>query len=165
METRGRSSIIDGKHLPKKEEAMTMTVRQLLERKGRDVWSIAPNDSVYKAIELMALKGVGALLVIEKDELVGIISERDYARKVILKGRSSKDTPVRDIMTAKVLYVAPERTLDECMALMTEKRIRHLPVMEGRRLVGVFSIGDVIKATISQQKFIIEQLENYIKGR
>ncbi len=142
-----------------------MTVRQLLERKGTDVWSIAPDDSVYKAIELMALKGIGALLVTDHDELVGILSERDYARKVILKGRSSKETPVRDIMTAKVLYVAPERTLDECMALMTGKRIRHLPVMENRRLIGIISVGDVIKAIISHQEFIIEQLENYIKGR
>lgn len=142
-----------------------MTVRQLLERKGTDVWSVAPNDSVFKAIELMALRGIGALLVTDHDELVGIVSERDYARKVILKGRSSKETPVRDIMTAKVLYVAPERTLDECMALMTGKRIRHLPVMENRRLIGMISVGDVIKAIISHQEFIIEQLENYIKGR
>jgi CBS domain-containing protein len=142
-----------------------MTVRQLLDRKGRDVWSIAPDSSVYDAIALMAAKGIGALLVMEGDELVGIMSERDYARKVILKGRSSKATPVGHIMTAKVLYVTPERTLEECMALMTEKRIRHLPVMENRRLVGICSVGDVIKAMISHQKFIIDQLENYIKGR
>jgi CBS domain-containing protein len=142
-----------------------MTARQLLERKGKDIWSIAPQDSVLDAIGLMADKGVGALLVLDGGDLVGILSERDYARKVILKGRSSKNTPVSEIMTTKVLYVPPERSLDECMALMTEKRIRHLPVMEEGRLVGIFSVGDVIKAIVSEQEFIIEQLESYIKGR
>ena len=142
-----------------------MTVRQLLERKGTEIWSIAPDASVFDAIQLMAEKGIGALLVIDKGELVGIISERDYARKVILKGRSSKQTPVQDIMTEKVLYVPPSRSLEECMALMTERRIRHLPVIDEGRLAGVFSVGDVIKAMISEQEFIIEQLESYIKGR
>ncbi|MDH3216215.1 MAG: CBS domain-containing protein [Candidatus Krumholzibacteria bacterium] len=141
------------------------TVRQLLEKKRNDVWSVAPETSVYDAIALMADKSVGALLVMEGSELVGIVSERDYARKVILKGRSSKQTPVRDIMTTKVLYVTPTHSLEECMAIMTEKRIRHLPVLEEGRLLGVFSSGDVIKATISEQEFMIEQLENYIKGR
>ena len=142
-----------------------MTVRQLLERKATDIWSIKPEASVYEAIQLMADKGIGALLVMDDDDLVGIMSERDYARKVILKGRSSKKTPVKDIMTAKVLYVSPERSLEECMAIMTEKRIRHLPVLDEGRLTGVFSVGDVIKAIVSEQEFIIEQLENYIKGR
>ncbi len=142
-----------------------ITVRQLLERKGGEIWSVSPDAMVYDAIVLMAEKGIGALLVLDKHELVGIISERDYARKVMLKGRSSRKTPVRDIMTEKVLYVPPERSLDECMALMTEKRIRHLPVMEEGRLIGIFSSGDVIKTIISEQEFIIDQLESYIKGR
>jgi CBS domain-containing protein len=142
-----------------------MTVRQILDTKGGDVWSISPDQSVFDAIRMMADKGIGALLVLEGDELVGILSERDYARKVILKGRSSKETPVRDIMTSKVLYVGPDRTIDQCMAIITEKRIRHLPVMEGDRLLGVISSGDLIKAMISHQEFIIEQLESYIKGR
>ncbi len=142
-----------------------MTVKQLLERKGNEVWSISPDASVFESIELMAEKGIGALLVLDGKDLVGIVSERDYARKVILRGRSSKKTPVRDIMTEKVLYVAPERSLEECMALMTDKRIRHLPVMRDGELVGIFSIGDVIKAIVSEQEFIIEQLESYIKGR
>ena len=141
------------------------TVRQLLEGKSQDVWSIGPDASVFDAIKLMADKYVGALLVMEGGNLVGILSERDYARKVILQGRASKTTPVRDIMTEKVLYVTPDRTIDECMAIMTEKRIRHLPVMEDDKLIGVFSSGDVIKAMISEREFIIEQLENYIKGR
>ena len=142
-----------------------MTVNQLLERKGNEVWSISPDASVFESVELMAEKGIGALLVLDGKDLVGIVSERDYARKVILRGRSSKKTPVKDIMTEKVLYVAPERSLEECMALMTDKRIRHLPVMRDGELVGIFSIGDVIKAIVSEQEFIIEQLESYIKGR
>ena len=142
-----------------------LTVSQLLERKGSDVWSVSPDASVFDAIRLMADKGVGALLVLDEGELIGILSERDYARKVILKGRSSKETPVRDIMTEKVLYITPDRSLDEAMAIMTEKRIRHLPVIDAEKLVGVFSVGDVIKSIISEQEFIIEQLESYIKGR
>ena len=142
-----------------------MTVRDLLAQKGNDIWSIAPDSSVYDAVKLMADKGIGALLVMEGDRLCGIVSERDYARKVMLKGRSSDKTPVKDIMTAKVLYVGQERSIEECMALMTDKRVRHLPVMEDDRLIGVLSVGDVIKGIISQQEFIIDQLENYIKGR
>ena len=141
-----------------------MTVHHLLERKGNDIWSTSPDASVFEAIQLMAEKSIGALLVIDRDELVGIVSERDYARKVILKGRSSRETPVRDIMTEKVLYVPPTRSLEECMVLMTEKRIRHLPVIADGRLIGVCSVGDVIKAIISEKQFIIEQLESYIKG-
>jgi len=140
------------------------TVRQLLQGKSSEIWSVGPGDSVFDAIKIMADKGVGALLVLDSGSLIGILSERDYARKVILKGRSSKDTSVKDIMTERVLFVGPDKTLDECMALMTDKRIRHLPVMEDDQLVGVFSSGDVIKAMISEQEFIIEQLENYIKG-
>ena len=141
-----------------------MTVRELLERKGGVVWTIAPSASVLEAIKIMAEKAVGALVVMDGSNLMGIISERDYARKVILQGRSSKETSCREIMTGKVFYVAPERTLDECMALMTEKRIRHLPVIENGSLVGIVSIGDCIKAIVSKQEFIIAQLENYIRG-
>jgi CBS domain-containing protein len=140
-------------------------VHQLLEKKGREVFSIGPDASVLEAIKLMADKGVGALLVLSGDELVGIVSERDYARKVVLKGRSSQETPVNDIMTTKVLFVTEDHTLDQCMAIMTSKRIRHLPVMKESKLVGVFSSGDVIKEINSEQEFVIDQLENYIKGR
>lgn len=141
------------------------TVRQLLEAKGYDVWSIAPDAPVYDALKLMADKNVGALIVLDGEKLVGVISERDYARKVILKGKSARDTPVREIMTREVICVSPKRTVEECMALMTDKRIRHLPVLEEDRLIGVVSIGDVVKSVISEQEFIIEQLENYITGR
>jgi CBS domain-containing protein len=140
------------------------TVNQLLEGKGRDVWSIDPSASVFEAIELMAEKQVGALVVIEGDRPVGIISERDYARKVILQHRSSKDTPIKDVMTTRLVYARPDQNVQECMALMTEKRIRHLPVLEGGRLVGLISIGDLVKAIIAEQQFMIEQLENYIAG-
>jgi len=141
------------------------TVKQLLQAKGRDIWSIAPDASVYEALLLMADKDVGALLVLDdKENLVGILSERDYARKVILRGKSSKDTPARDIMTQRVVYVRPEQTIEDCMALMTDKHIRHLPVLEDKAVVGVISIGDVVKTIISEQEFIIAQLENYITG-
>ena len=141
-----------------------ITVRELLERKGGVVWTIAPNASVFDAIKIMAEKGIGALVVKEGAELVGIISERDYARKVVLEGRSSRDTSCRDIMTEKVLVISTDRTLDECMVLMTEKRIRHLPVIENERLIGIVSIFDCIKAIVSKQEFILEQLESYIRG-
>ena len=140
------------------------TVRQILQNKGRQVWSISPAASVYEALQLMAAKDIGALAVVEEDRLVGIFSERDYARKVILHGKTSRETHVDEIMTARVVVVGPERTTEECMALMTEKHIRHLPVMEGERLIGLISIGDVVKAVISNQKFVIDQLENYISG-
>ena len=140
------------------------TVKELLQAKGYDVWTIAPDASVYDALRLMADKNVGAVLVIDGGNLVGILSERDYARKVILEGKSSKHTPVREIMTEKVLCVRTDQTAEECMALMTNKRVRHLPVLEGDCLVGVISIGDVVKAIISEQEFMIEQLENYITG-
>ena len=139
-------------------------VKDILETKGRDVWSIEPNALVYDAMKLMADKGIGALLVMEGARLVGVISERDYARKIILQGRSSRSTNVREIMTSRVVYTEPERNIEECMALMTEKRIRHLPVVEGGQVCGVISIGDLVKAIIAEQKFIIEQLERYISS-
>jgi len=140
------------------------TAESLLKTKGHDILSVPPDASVYDALTMMADKEVGALLVIEKSELVGIISERDYARKIILKGKTSKDTLVREIMTAKVIYVKIDTSVHDCMALMTEKRIRHLPVYNGDQLVGVISIGDVVKDIISEQEFVIEQLEKYITG-
>ena len=141
------------------------TVTQLLRTKGQQVLSVSPDIPVFEALGVMADKNVGALLVVEGERLVGVFSERDYARKVILKGKSSKDTPVREIMSSHVLYVRPEQTIEDCMALMTDKRVRHLPVMEEGRVVGVISIGDVVKAIIAEQEFIIEQLQNYITGR
>jgi CBS domain-containing protein len=141
------------------------TVERLLETKGHIVWSIAPDASVFEAVQLMADKRVGALMVVERNELVGVISERDYAREIVLKDRVSRDTPVSAIMTRRVLYVRPDQTLDECMALMTEKNLRHLPVLDNGRLVGVISIRDVIKDLISEKEFLIEQLENYITDR
>ncbi len=139
-------------------------VRQLLASKGHDVWSITPDASVYSALEFMAEKDIGALPVLEGERLAGIFSERDYARKVILMGRASKETPVRDVMTKKVYVVQPSYTVEACMALMTEKRIRHLPVVEEDKLIGIISIGDVVKDIIAEQEFVIEQLENYISG-
>ena len=142
------------------------TAAQILKSKpDQTVHTIEPAASVYEAVKLMAEKNVGALLVVEHGKVVGIVSERDYARKVVLLARSSKDTPLRDIMSSPVMYVHPEQTVDQCMALMTENRLRHLPVMDGGRLVGLVSIGDLVKATISEQQFIIEQLEQYISGQ
>ena len=141
------------------------TVRSLLQAKGDDVWSIGPDASVYEALKLMADKNVGALLVLERGELVGVISERDYARKVVLRGRSSRDTAIRDIMTTQVLAVGPEQSVEECMALMTQQHIRHLPVLAEGRLIGIISIGDVVKSIITEQEFMIQQLTNYIVGR
>lgn len=143
---------------------MKTTMRELLDRKGHDVWSVGPDTSVFDAVRLMAEKEVGALVVLDGNKVVGLISERDYARKLVLQGRSSRETPVRDVMTARVFGVRPDQTIEECMALMTDKRIRHLPVMNGGELVGVVSIGDLVKAIIADQQFIIEQLENYISG-
>jgi CBS domain-containing protein len=139
-------------------------VRDILAVKGRDVWSIAPNASVYDAMKLMADKGIGALLVMEGGKLIGIISERDYARKVILQGRSSRTTSVHEIMTTRVAYAEPDQNIEECMALMTEIRVRHLPVVEAGEVRGVISIGDLVKSIIAEQKFIIEQLERYISS-
>ena len=139
-----------------------ITVRQLLDRKGRQIFSIAPGTAVLEAIRLMAERHVGALLVMEGETLAGIVSERDYARKVILMGRSSADTPVRDIMTAAVITVQPETPVEKCMQVMTERRVRHLPVIEAGRVVGMVSIGDLVKAVIAEQQQHIEQLESYI---
>lgn len=138
------------------------TVNQLLQAKGRVVHAIGPDARVLDALKLMAEKDVGALLVMEGANLVGIISERDYARKVILHGRSSQDIAVREIMTGKVITVHPAHTVEECMALMTGKRIRHLPVTEGDQLIGVLSIGDLVKEVIADQQATIQQLESYI---
>ena len=141
------------------------TVGLVLTRKATDtIWYVTPEQSVFEAIEKMAEKGIGALLVMSEGKLVGILSERDYARKVILLARSSKDTPVHAIMTSSVMYVRFDNTTEECMRLMTENRLRHLPVMDGARLVGLVSIGDLVKDIISEQQFIIEQLEHYITG-
>lgn len=143
---------------------MKKTVRHLLDEKGREIFSLSPADSVYQAIEMMANRGVGALLVMEGGNLRGIVSERDYARKVILKGKSSRETPVRDIMTERVIGIEPERSVEDAMALMTDKRIRHLPVIAGGAVDGVISIGDVVRAVISDHQFHIEQLEKYIQS-
>jgi len=140
------------------------TIRQILEQKGYEVLTIDPGASVYSAIEIMADNGIGSLMVMEDNRPVGLISERDYARKVILMGRSSRDTEVREVMTTRVYCVHPEQTVEECMALMTEKRVRHLPVTEDGRLLGIVSIGDLVKDVISEQKFTIKQLEHYITG-
>lgn len=140
------------------------TVRQLLQAKEGALWSVSPDTTVYDALKLMADKNIGALLVLEGSALVGIFSERDYARKVILKGKTSKETFVKEIMTPDVLYVRPNQSIEECMALMTNKRVRHLPVLEENKVLGVISIGDVVKAIISEQEFTIHQLENYITG-
>jgi CBS domain-containing protein len=140
------------------------TVSQLLRGKGSQIFSVAPTDSVLQAIEIMATRHVGALLVMDQGTLAGIISERDYARKVILKNRSSHDTPVQDIMTSPAVTVAPTDTVHHCMEIMTQRRFRHLPVVESGRVVGVLSIGDLVKAVIEAQSAQIEQLERYIAG-
>jgi CBS domain-containing protein len=141
------------------------TVTHILEAKGSEVYTIRPDDSVLDALRRMAEKGVGALVVAEKEgRIIGLLSERDYARKVVLLGRVSKDTPTRDIMTSEVVCVSPEQSVDTCMGLMTQKHIRHLPVVSGERLVGLVSIGDVVKAVIEDHKFAIEQLKHYIMG-
>ncbi len=140
------------------------TVRQLLEEKGHEVWSVHPDDTVLDAIRKMASEGVGAMVVIEDDKPVGIVTERHYARNVFLKGKSSPKTPVHEIMTTRFVCAQLEQTVEECMAVMTEKRVRHLPVLDEDRLVGIVSIGDLVKSVIADQRFIIEQLEHYVRG-
>lgn len=140
------------------------TLSQLLGSNPRKPLAVAPDDSVLLALQVMAEHNIGAVLVMEGDTLSGVLSERDYARKIMLQGKSSKETLVKDIMTTKVIFAQPAQTVNEAMALMTDKRIRHLPVMDGGRLVGLVSIGDVVKETISEQAFVIEQLEHYIRS-
>lgn len=140
------------------------TVRNILNVKGNDVWCIGLEDTVFDALRLMAEKEVGALMVMDGARVAGLISERDYARKIVLLGRTSPNTLVKEIMTTHVAYTHLEQPIEECMAVMTEKRVRHLPVIESGKLVGIISIGDLVKAIIADQKFIIEQLERYITG-
>lgn len=138
-------------------------VRQLLEKKpSGELISISPDSTVFQALQTMAERDVGAILVMEDDDIVGIFSERDYARRIVLQGRTSAGTKVRDIMTRKVVYVSPSQNVGECMALMTEKKFRHLPVMDNGQVVGMLSIGDLVRATIEEQQFVIEQLVSYI---
>jgi CBS domain-containing protein len=140
------------------------TVRSVLQSKGSDIWSTVPDTLVFDALKVMAEKNVGALLVMEGNQLIGIFSERDYARKVVLKGESSHNIAIRNVMTSGVISVTPDQSIEDCMALMTGKHIRHLPVLENSKLVGLISIGDVVKAIISQHEDTIKQLENYITG-
>ena len=140
-------------------------VADLLNRKGRDVWSIGPDATVFEALELMAEKNIGALLVVDGGGVVGAFSERDYARKVVLKGKQSKETKVRELMSSPVYFVSPDKTTDDCMALMTDQRVRHLPVLDGGKLVGIVSIGDVVNNIMAEQKDQIKNLEDYITGR
>jgi len=141
---------------------MNYTIGQLLRSKGNDIWSIVPQATAYEALQIMCEKDVGALLVIDKGKLVGIFSERDYARKVILKGKSSKDTSVGELMTDVVFSIDPQDTIQDCMALMTTKHIRHLPVIKNERLIGIVTIGDVVNHIISSQELTIQQLERYV---
>jgi CBS domain-containing protein len=140
------------------------TVRHILDLKGHQVWSVHPGDTVYDAIKLMADKDVGALLVLDGSKIVGIVTERDYARNVFLKGRGSPQTLVGEIMESNVVCVKPDRSIEECMAIMTARRVRHLPVIDGDELLGLVSIGDLVKSIISDREFVIAQLEHYISG-
>lgn len=140
------------------------TIRQVLEKKGRDVTTIDPDETVFRAIEMMAERDIGALVVVANDAPVGLLTERDYARQVILKGRTSRDTAVRDVMVENFQAVTPDASVDDCMLLMTDKHLRHLPVLENGRLVGLVSIGDLVKSVIDQQRSTIEQLVGYVSG-
>jgi CBS domain-containing protein len=142
-----------------------LAVKNIIQRKGNQVWSVKPDTKVYDILQLMADKNIGAVLVMENDKIEGIFSERDYARKVALEGKSSRQLPVKEIMSSKVLFVNPERSADECMALMIKKRIRHLPVIENNKLQGLISIGDVVKAVLDDRDYVIDQLEQYITNR
>ena len=140
------------------------TIAQLLNTKGDQIWSVEPKATIFEALEIMSEKEIGALLVMEDGKLTGIFSERDYARKVILKGKSSKETPVGELMTKKVFYIDPQKTINDCMAMMTAKRIRHVPVIEDNQVMGIVTIGDVVNQIISEQEVTINHLENYITG-
>ena len=143
----------------------TTQVKQILHTKGKEIWSVGPQATVYEALELMSEKNVGALVVIEKGSLVGIFSERDYARKVILQKRSSQNVTVGELMTRKVFYLEPQSTIEDCMTLMTDKHIRHLPILENERLIGIVTTGDLVKQIIADQEFTIQQLEKYVQGQ
>ncbi len=140
------------------------TVRKLLDQKGKTIWSIHPDATVFDAVAKMAEKDVGSLIVMDGDKLVGIVTERHYARNVVLKGKTSPAIPVRDIMERHVIIARPEQSVEQCMALMSETRVRHLPVLEGQKPIGIVSIGDLVKSIIGDQKFMIDQLEHYIHG-
>jgi CBS domain-containing protein len=140
------------------------TVAQILKSKGREVWTITPETIVFDALKTMADKNVGALVVLDRTTVIGILSERDYARKVILHGKSSKELKAREIMSANVYFVGPDQNIEDCMALFTNKRVRHLPVLRNDELIGIISIGDVVKAVIAEQESTIKHLENYITG-
>lgn len=140
------------------------TVQQLLNGKGDEVWTLSPDQSVLEAVQAMADKDVGALVVVEDGKPVGIFTERDFARKVLIQNRESPSTPVRDVMSTRIVCASPDQSVDECMAVMTEKRVRHLPVLDNGKLVGIVSIGDLVKSRIADQEFLIEQLAHYIHG-
>ena len=140
------------------------TASDILQYKGSKVWSVGPDDTVLHALGVMAEQEIGAVLVLEGERVVGILTERDYARKVVLAGRSSKNSAIREVMTHDVICVEPERTIDECLGLMTDERVRHLPVIDGRRVAGLISIGDLVRATIAEQEQVIEHLQHYIAG-
>jgi CBS domain-containing protein len=141
------------------------TADSILNQKGRNIWSIHPNSTVFEAVKLMAQKNVGALLVMDGERLVGMFTERDYSRKVVLRGKSSRDTAVKEIISTPVITVKPDDSVEDCMRLMSERRIRHLPVMENERVVGVLSIGDLVNWTISAQNMVLNQMEDYIAGK
>ena len=141
------------------------TVRDILQEKGSTVYTVSPRSTVYEALQMMADKNVGALMVMEQDKTVGLISERDYARKIVLKGKFSRDVPVEEIMSREIVRIGPDEDVEGCMELMTDKRIRHLPVFENEQLIGIVSIGDIVKTIIQHKEEIIKQLENYILGR
>ena len=141
-----------------------MTVKHLLEQKGQNLWTIDPDATVLDALAKMAEKDIGSLVVMDGEELIGIITERHYSRNVILKGKRSPTTLVRDIMERNVVHVRPEQSVEQCMVLMTDKRVRHLPVLEDKKVIGIVSIGDLLKSIISKQKFVIDELEHYIRG-
>jgi CBS domain-containing protein len=160
---RGRGSL-DNAAEQKLRRRMMTTVQQVLDSKGSDVFYISPDASVFDAIAKMAEKDVGSLAVMDGDELVGIFTERNYARNVFLKGRASPKTPIREVMEEEVFIARPEQSVEQCMALMTDRRVRHLPVLGGKKLVGIISIGDLVKSIIGEKEFIIDQLEHYIHG-